>query len=89
LGIATASRGADHLRSRPALDILRLPDDLRRKVYGAETKPDPTAYDNKAPMVAWGDDMFAVGFRRHLSFHYPRIQQSQPAGLLMKAGKKY
>lgn len=61
LGISVASRGADHLRNRPTLDILRLPDDLRRKVYGAETNPDPTAYDGKAPMVAWGDDMFAVG----------------------------
>ena len=61
LGIAVASRGADHLRNRPTLDILRLPDDLRRKVYGVETNADPTAYDGKAGMVAWSDDMFAVG----------------------------
>ena len=61
LGIAVASRGADHLRNRPTLDILGLPDELRRKVYGVETNPDPTSYEGKAPMVAWGDDMFAVG----------------------------
>lgn len=60
LGIAVASRGADHLRNRPTLDILRLPDDLRQKVFGIETNADPTAYDGKAGMVAWHDDIFAL-----------------------------
>ncbi|MEK6588705.1 MAG: aldehyde ferredoxin oxidoreductase family protein [Chloroflexota bacterium] len=60
LGIAVASRGADHLRNRPTLDILRLPDEVRREVFGVETSGDPTAYDGKAAMVAWHDDMFAV-----------------------------
>lgn len=60
LGIAVASRGADHLRNRPTLDILRLPDDVRRKIYGVETSSDPTAYEGKAGMVAWHDDIYAV-----------------------------
>lgn len=60
LGIAVASRGADHLRNRPTLDILRLPDDVRRKIYGVETISDPTAYEGKAGMVAWHDDIYAV-----------------------------
>jgi len=60
LGIAVASRGADHLRNRPTLDILRLPDDVRFQIFGVETSADPTAYEGKAGMVAWHDDMYAV-----------------------------
>ncbi len=60
LGIAVASRGADHLRNRPTLDILRLPDDVRYKIFGVETSSDPTSYDGKAGMVAWHDDIYAV-----------------------------
>jgi len=60
LGIAVASRGADHLRNRPTLDILKLPDDVRLKIFGIETSADPTAYEGKAGMVAWHDDIYAV-----------------------------
>jgi aldehyde:ferredoxin oxidoreductase len=60
LGLAVASRGADHLRNRPTLDILRLPDEVRRGVFGIETSIDPTSYDGKAGMVAWHDDIYAV-----------------------------
>jgi len=60
LGIAVASRGADHLRNRPTLDILRLPDEARRAIFGFETSGDPTDYQGKARMVAWHDDMYAV-----------------------------
>jgi len=31
LGIAVASRGADHLRNRPTLEILELPEDVTEK----------------------------------------------------------
>jgi len=40
LGIATSSRGADHLRSRPAIDLYHLPEPILRKIYGQ-----PVAYD--------------------------------------------
>lgn len=40
LGIATGSRGSDHLRSRPAIDLYGLPEPVLRKVYGQ-----PVAYD--------------------------------------------
>jgi aldehyde:ferredoxin oxidoreductase len=60
LGIAVASRGADHLRNRPTLDILRLPDDVRMRIFGVETSADPTSYEGKAGMVAWHDDIYAV-----------------------------
>lgn len=40
LNIATASRGSDHLRSRPAIDLYHLPQDVLRKIYS-----NPVAYD--------------------------------------------
>jgi aldehyde:ferredoxin oxidoreductase len=40
LNIATASRGSDHLRSRPAIDLYHLPQDVMRKIYGS-----PIPYD--------------------------------------------
>jgi aldehyde:ferredoxin oxidoreductase len=61
LGIATASRGADHLRSRPTLEILELPQELTAKIYDAETNPDMTAYDTKEHVVKFSEDIFAVG----------------------------
>ncbi len=33
LGIATGSRGSDHLRSRPAIDLYHLPEEVLRNVY--------------------------------------------------------
>ncbi len=60
LGIAVASRGADHLRNRPTLDIMKLPDEARMKIFGVETSADPTSYEGKAGMVAWHDDIYAV-----------------------------
>jgi aldehyde:ferredoxin oxidoreductase len=60
LGIATASRGADHLRSRPTLEIFQLPDELRQKIYGTLTSPNPTAYETKEVPVAVHETIYAV-----------------------------
>jgi aldehyde:ferredoxin oxidoreductase len=60
LGIAVASRGADHLRNRPTLEVFKLPDEARAKIYGRANDPDPTGYKDKGLIIAWGDDMFAV-----------------------------
>jgi len=64
LGIATGSRGSDHLRSRPAIDLYHLPEKLLRKIYGGP-KPydgplssDYTSYEGKARMVQWQEMMF-------------------------------
>ncbi|OPX98785.1 MAG: putative oxidoreductase YdhV [Syntrophorhabdus sp. PtaB.Bin006] len=40
LNIAVSSRGSDHLRSRPAIDLYHLPQDVMRKIYGS-----PVPYD--------------------------------------------
>ncbi|MFW9986415.1 MAG: aldehyde ferredoxin oxidoreductase family protein [Candidatus Odinarchaeota archaeon] len=61
LGIATASRGADHLRSRPTLEIfLRLPQEVKENIYGKGISPDPTSYEGKEKPVFWSDNMYAV-----------------------------
>jgi aldehyde:ferredoxin oxidoreductase len=61
LGIATASRGADHLRSRPTLEIfLRLPQEVKENIYGSGISPDPTSYEGKEKTVFWSDNMYAV-----------------------------
>jgi aldehyde:ferredoxin oxidoreductase len=60
LGIAVASRGADHLRNRPTLEIFKLPEDVRASIYGRANHPDPTGYQDKGLIVAWSDDIYAV-----------------------------
>ena len=60
LGIATASRGADHLRSRPTLEIFQLPEGLRKEIYGIVTDPNPTSYDTKEVPVAVHETIYAV-----------------------------
>jgi aldehyde:ferredoxin oxidoreductase len=64
LGIATGSRGSDHLRSRPAIDLYHLPQELLRKIYGGP-KPydgplssDYTSYEGKPRMVLWQEMMY-------------------------------
>jgi aldehyde:ferredoxin oxidoreductase len=64
LGIATSSRGSDHLHSRPAIDLYHLPQELLRKIYGGP-KPydgplssDYTSYEGKARMVHWQEILY-------------------------------
>ncbi|NIS78914.1 MAG: aldehyde ferredoxin oxidoreductase [Anaerolineales bacterium] len=64
LGIATSSRGADHLRSRPAIDLYHLPESLLRKIYGGpkpydgQLSSEYTSYEGKARMVQWQEMMY-------------------------------
>jgi aldehyde:ferredoxin oxidoreductase len=61
LGIATSSRGADHLRSRPTLEIfLRLPIEVKERIYGKGVTNDPTSYKAKEKTVYFSDNIFAV-----------------------------
>jgi len=60
LNIATSTRGADHLRSRPAIDMYGLPEELLAEVYGAAVASDYTSYDGKSRMVWWQELLYAV-----------------------------
>jgi aldehyde:ferredoxin oxidoreductase len=64
LNIATSSRGSDHLRSRPAIDLYHLKEDLLRKVYGNPVAydgilgSDHRSYEGKAWPVYWQENCF-------------------------------
>jgi len=60
LGIATSSRGADHLRSRPTLEILDLPASFTTQLYGAPVDPNPTSYESKSRVVHFSETIYAV-----------------------------
>jgi len=61
LGVATATRGADHLRSRPTMEAMNLTSEELTSVYGRRVPTDPTAYEEKAHMVWWSEINFALG----------------------------
>ncbi|MEE9506670.1 MAG: aldehyde ferredoxin oxidoreductase family protein [Thermoplasmata archaeon] len=101
LGIATASRGADHLRSRPTLEIfLRLPKEVKERIYGKGVSPDPTSYDGKEKTVYFSDNIFAVvdclgickfichGFNSPHFLDYPRFEALLEAATGMKYGRR-
>ncbi|UCH98572.1 MAG: aldehyde ferredoxin oxidoreductase family protein [Candidatus Aminicenantes bacterium] len=64
LGIATGSRGSDHLRSRPAIDLYHLPEEILRKIYSTPIPYDGplssehTSYIGKAWMVFWQENCY-------------------------------
>jgi len=60
LGIATSTRGADHLRSRPAIDLYGLPEDFLEEIYGAPISSDYRSYEGKSRMVWWQELLYAV-----------------------------
>jgi aldehyde:ferredoxin oxidoreductase len=61
LGVATATRGADHLRSRPTMEAMALTPEELRQFYGREVSNDPTSYTGKAYMVWWSEMHYALG----------------------------
>jgi len=61
LGIATSSRGADHLRSRPTLEIFfNLPSEVRQRIYGKGVPNDPTSLKGKEKTIFFSDNIFAT-----------------------------
>jgi aldehyde:ferredoxin oxidoreductase len=64
LNVATSSRGSDHLRSRPAIDLYHLPEEVLRRIYSSPIPYDGplsskhTAYEGKAWPVFWQENCF-------------------------------
>src|SRR3990172_6123304 len=64
LGVATASRGSDHLRSRPAIDLYHLPEPVLRQIYGQPVpyegplSSDYTDYEGKSWQVFWQENCY-------------------------------
>ena len=60
LGITTSTRGADHLRGRPAIDLYGLPEDFLEEIYGGKMSSDYRSYKGKSRMVWWQELLYAV-----------------------------
>jgi aldehyde:ferredoxin oxidoreductase len=64
LNIATSSRGSDHLRSRPAIDLYHLPEDVLRRIYSSPVPYDGplssehTEYIGKPYQVMWHENCY-------------------------------
>jgi aldehyde:ferredoxin oxidoreductase len=64
LNVATASRGSDHLRSRPAIDLYHLPEGVLRKIYSNPVPYDGplssehTEYIGKPWQVFWQENCY-------------------------------
>ena len=60
LGMATSSRGACHMRSRPSIDAVGLPETVLNKTYGGPVSGRISSYSGKARMVWWHELLNAV-----------------------------
>lgn len=60
LGIAVASRGADHLRNRPGVDAATLPPDLAAKAFGFPIARDLHTYEGSGRTIWWHDLIYAL-----------------------------
>ena len=64
LNVATSSRGSDHLRSRPAIDLYHLPEKVLHKIYGnpvaykGKLSSEHTEYIGKAWQVFWQENCY-------------------------------
>ncbi len=64
LNIATASRGSDHLRSRPAIDLYHLPEKIMRRIYSnpipydGPLSSEHTDYEGKPWQVFWHQNCY-------------------------------
>ncbi|GKT06938.1 aldehyde ferredoxin oxidoreductase family protein [Desulforhabdus sp. TSK] len=59
-GLAVATRGTCHMRSRPSTDVVQYPRELLNNFYGADVGEDFKDYRGKARMVWWHELFNAV-----------------------------
>jgi aldehyde:ferredoxin oxidoreductase len=85
LGIATGTRGSDHLRSRPAIDLYHLPEPVLRKIYGypvpydGPLTSDYNDYEGKPWMVLWQEMVYmAVDCIGVCKYHTVFLSPSMP-----------
>jgi aldehyde:ferredoxin oxidoreductase len=57
---AVASRGSDHLRAHPVFEMLKLPSEIGRELFGSEETCSLRGYRGKVRMVVWHEDFAAV-----------------------------
>jgi len=57
---AVASRGSDHLRAHPVFEMIKLPPEVGKELFGNEEAVDLRKYGGKADMIAWHEELGAI-----------------------------
>ena len=60
LGDSVASRGADHLRSRPTWEFYGLSEDRLQQIYGGWVSADPRSYQGKGRVIWWWETYLSL-----------------------------
>jgi aldehyde:ferredoxin oxidoreductase len=60
LGLAVATRGCCHMRSRVSVDVVQYPRELLAEFYGGDVGQDYMDYTGKARMVHWHENFNAM-----------------------------
>jgi hypothetical protein len=81
LGLATSSRGACHMRSRPSIDVLGLPEKVLAKVYGGPVSNHLLLFRKRQDGVVARTDQCRCGRPWRLSFS-DRLFEPSRASLL-------
>ena len=91
LGDAVATRGADHLRSRPTWEAFNLPEEQLREIYGGHVSSDYNSYGGKGRVIWWWEAYVALfdalGMCKLLAFHcMPGVFDFEVFSQLIKCG---
>ena len=86
LNVAVSSRGSDHLRGRPAIDLYHLPEKVLRSIYGnprpydGPLTSDFRDYEGKAWAVIWQEHLYeAVDSLGICKYHTIFLGPNMPA----------
>ncbi len=86
LNVAVASRGSDHLRGRPAIDLYHLPEKVLRSIYGSPVPYDGPLtsdyrdYEGKPWQVMWQEHLYeAVDCLGICKYHTIFLGPNMPA----------
>ena len=60
LGNSVASRGSDHLRSRPTWEGYGLPEEDLKTIYGGHVTSDPGSYQGKGRVIWWRETYLSL-----------------------------
>jgi len=73
LGNSVASRGSDHLRSRPTWEAYGLSEEQLKAIYGGHVSPNPRSYEGKGRVIWWWETYLslfdALGLCKLIAFH--------------------
>ena len=57
---AISSRGSDHLRTHVVFEMIRMPPEIGKELFGSEGACDMMSFDGKVELVLWHENLAAV-----------------------------